>query len=62
MVDGKNCRNGRVGISTEDGVNSYTGTSVSGIIGGGLTLGLAGLIGLMISVFKRKKPKALEKQ
>jgi len=47
---------------TEDGVNSYTGTSVSGIIGGGLTLGLAGLIGLMISVFKRKKPKALEKQ
>lgn len=46
--------------ATEDGTNAYAGTSVSGIVGGGLTLGLAGLIGLIISVFKRKKPKTVE--
>lgn len=37
--------------------NSYVGTSVSGIVGGALTLGLAGLIGLIISVFKKRKTK-----
>lgn len=48
--------------STEGETNSYAGTSVSGIVGGALTLGLAGLIGLIISVFKKKKPKLAEQQ
>jgi len=43
--------------ATEDAANSYTGTSVSGIVGGALTLGLAGLTGLIISAFKKKKTK-----
>ena len=40
--------------------SSNVGTSVSGIVGGALTLGLAGLIGLMISVWKKKKLKIAE--
>lgn len=48
--------------ATEGETNSYAGTSVSGIVGGALTLGLAGLIGLIISVFKKKKPKIAEQQ
>lgn len=36
------------------------GTSVSGIVGGALTLGLAGLIGVIISIFKKKKHKIAE--
>lgn len=43
--------------ASEGETNSYAGTSVSGIVGGALTLGLAGLIGLIISVFKKKKTK-----
>ena len=46
----------------EGEAGSYTGTSVSGIVGGALTLGLAGLIGLIISVFKKKKTKIVEQQ
>ncbi len=40
--------------------SSNAGTSVSGILGGALTLGLAGLIGLSISAWKKKKPKIAE--
>lgn len=43
--------------ASEGETNSYAGTSVSGIVGGALTLGLAGLIGLIISVLKKKKTK-----
>jgi len=43
--------------ATEDETNRYAGTSVSGIAGGALTLGLAGLTGWMIRVFKKKKAK-----
>ncbi|NLM62010.1 MAG: cobalamin biosynthesis protein CbiM [Clostridiales bacterium] len=38
----------------------YTGTSVSGIVGGGLTLALAGLIGLIIYAVKKRKPRTDE--
>ncbi|TJX13469.1 hypothetical protein E9840_09495 [Tissierella creatinini] len=48
--------------ANEGETNIYAGTSVSGIVGGALTLGLAGLIGLIISVFKKKKPKISEKE
>jgi len=41
--------------ATGNKTDSYAGTSISGIVGGALTLGLAGLIGLVISVFKKKK-------
>ncbi|WP_019849976.1 energy-coupling factor ABC transporter permease [Desulfitobacterium sp. PCE1] len=40
--------------ASEADSNSYAGTSISGIVGGALTLGLAGLIGLLISIFKKK--------
>ncbi len=46
----------------EGEAGSYTGTSVSGIVGGALTLGLAGLIGLIIGVFKKKKTKIVQQQ
>lgn len=45
-----------------DETNSYLGTSVSGIVGGIMTLGLVGLIGLIISAFKKKKPKTAQQQ
>lgn len=48
--------------ATESETNSNAGTSVSGIVGGVLTLGLAGLIGLIISMFKKKKTKITEQQ
>lgn len=41
------------GVAAWPDVNS--GTSVSGLVGGGLTLAFAALIGLAISMFKRKK-------
>jgi len=44
--------------SAEEGeAGSYAGTSVSGIAGGALTLVLAGLTGLMIIAYKKKKTK-----
>jgi cobalt/nickel transport system permease protein len=47
------------GFKTADEADetSNAGTTVSGIVGGALTLGLAGLIGLIISVWKKKKLK-----
>jgi len=48
--------------ANEAETDSYAGTSVSGIVGGALTLGLAGLIGLIISLFKKKKHKATQQQ
>lgn len=42
--------------ATNEGASGYAGTSFSGIVGGALTLGLAGLTGLVIIVFKKKKP------
>ncbi len=48
--------------ATEGETDSYAGTSVAGIAGGTLTLGLAGSIGLIISVFKKKKPKIAEQR
>lgn len=41
--------------TTENEANSYGGTSVSGIVGSILTLGLTGVIGLIINLFKKKK-------
>ena len=41
--------------TSEDESSGNAGTSVSGIVGGALTLGLAGLIGVIISIFKKKK-------
>lgn len=41
--------------TTENEAISYGGTSVSGIVGSTLTLGLTGVIGLIISLFKKKK-------
>ena len=43
--------------AAEDGAGRYAGTSVAGIAGGALTLVLAGLTGLMISAYKKKKTK-----
>lgn len=48
--------------ANEGETDSYAGTSVSGIVGGALTLGLTGLIGLTISVFKKKKHKTTQQQ
>lgn len=48
--------------ATEDETNNYAGTSVSGIVGGALTLGLVGFIGLTISIFKKKKTKIAKQQ
>lgn len=48
--------------AADDETAGYTGTSVSGIVGGVLTLALAGLIGLIIYVVKKRKPKIDVKQ
>jgi len=41
---------------SDEASNDYAGASVSGIVGGALTLGLAGMTGLLISRLKKKKP------
>jgi len=48
--------------ATEDETSGYAGTSVSGIVGGALTLALTGLIGLIISMFKEKNTKIAQQQ
>ncbi len=47
-------------LTSEDESGGNAGTSVSGIVGGVLTLGLAGLIGVIISIFKKKKQRITE--
>lgn len=43
--------------ANEENANAYVGTSISGVVGGALTLGLAGFIGIIISIFKKQKHK-----
>jgi len=45
---------------TEDGPGSNAGTSVSGIVGSALTLGLTAFIGMLIGFIKKKKNRIAE--